>query len=41
VAHRIVPILRVNLVEDATDLVALPMLLVAAWVGRNVTSSAD
>lgn len=38
-AHHLVPIGRVRLVKDATDLVALPMLLVAYWVGRTVTTA--
>jgi hypothetical protein len=40
-AHRLVPIGRVNLVKDATDLAALPMLLVAYWVGRRVECAED
>ncbi len=39
-AHRFVPIARVHLVEDATDLLTLPILLVAYWVGRRVLTRA-
>lgn len=37
-AHRIVPIGRVRLVQDTTDLIALPLLVVAYGVGRRAIS---
>lgn len=39
-AHRLVPLERVRLVMDATDLEALPMLLISAWIGLKSTNGA-
>jgi hypothetical protein len=39
-ARRLVSLGRVQLVEDPTDLIALPMLLVAYWIGKDATTNA-